>query len=51
MNEIIIKEPLFQKLSKEEYAYRTYYSRAVQYTTPLTFMEWKAAISEVRHTC
>jgi len=51
MNEIIIKEPLFKKLSKEEYAYRTYYSVAVQYTTPLSFSKWKSEISSVRHSC
>lgn len=51
MNEIIIKEPLFKKLTKEEAAYKNYYSIAVQYTTPLSFEQWKKEVKTEKHTC
>lgn len=51
MNEIIIKEPMFPILSKDEKAYWKYYDIAVQYTTPLTFDEWLDTIKNEHHTC
>lgn len=51
MNEIIIREPMFKRLSKDEKAYQLYYDRAVQYTTPLSFEDWQNETNNEKHTC
>lgn len=51
MNEIIIKEQMFKRLTKEEKAYQAYYDKAVQYTTPLSFEDWQKETINEHHTC
>lgn len=49
MNEPIIKEPIF--LSPERIAYKLYVEQAKQYTTPLTFEEWKKEVKNFKFGC
>lgn len=51
MNEPIIKEPMFPIRSKEEIAYIKYHDQAKQYTTPLTFDEWKREVKNFKFGC
>lgn len=49
MNEPIIKYPIFS--SNEEKAYQRYYELAKEYTTPLTFEQWKNQVFDIVAGC